>query len=174
MIKNILATILLFVFILSDAIAQDTATKKVEIPKRDAVSLGLGTGLDYGGAIGLKMNFQIIEHFSFFLSAGMWENRISTAGGLKLRLLPKPQATLCPYILGAYGSTEISYIDYFSGTPVFVKGISLGAGFDMFNTPNSIGYLSLGANYALVPKLVYFSIGLNINLAKTNIERYVN
>jgi hypothetical protein len=108
----------------------------------------------------------VAEHMGFFLAVGVWGGRISPSGGLKSRFLTKPQVTLCPYIVGVYGSTEVVSYHYFIGRPLFSKGLSFGGGFDFFNTPNSFGSLTLGATYSLSPGLVYLTVGINANLVK--------
>lgn len=164
--NKIFATLVFCLLVLGTTKAQNPEPKKVVKPKRDAITIGLGTGLDYAGTIGIKLNFQMIEHLGFYLAAARWDGGTTTALGLKLRLLPKPLAILCPYITGTYGSTEVLYIQYYTDDPVYNRGISLGGGFDLFNKPNSAAYLSLGASYALSPQLLYFTAGLNINLIR--------
>ncbi|MCC6185978.1 MAG: hypothetical protein IT256_02380 [Chitinophagaceae bacterium] len=154
--------VLVLCLALSPIYAQPATAPKTRINLgKDVASLSIGTGLDYAGAAGAKLNLQVVPHFSIFLSSGVWASRITTAIGGKLRLLRQPQSMVSPYLMGLYGNTDIAAYEYYTGRAIFEKGVAVGTGIDILNTTNSFGYLSIGANYAPKPSLIYFTFGLS-------------
>lgn len=130
---------------------------------RDVFALGAGTGVDYGG-LGFRMISQPDPNFGIFVGAGLFYGRLAANAGIKLRVLPKPQSSVSPYLMAMYGRNEMER-EVAKG---FRNRFSVGAGVDFFNTPKSFGYITLGANYALLPQVIYITIGLNVIAAKGN------
>lgn len=161
--KKTLYTILAMCTLSVAVQAQDSVHNAAKLGNKDLLAFGLGTGLDYGGGLGLKFAPQLSPNFGFFVAAGLWESRVTANVGIKLRVLAAPQSNFSPYFMAMYGSNEVLSRVYVTK---FGTGLSAGAGIDLLNRPNSFGYISLGANYAFTPKVIYLTIGLNAILVK--------
>jgi len=100
--------------------------------KYDGTSIGIGSGLDFGGiGIGV-LHYGSIKTVGIFGGLGYTPSGIGINAGLKVRLLsPKINPTLNPFLVGMYGYTTAVSVSNDSQYNKMFYGPTLGIGADV-------------------------------------------
>jgi hypothetical protein len=137
--KNIILTIILFVFVGITGYAQDSTVLRTPV---DRISIGLGAGLDYGG-FGYNMLFYPQKNIGLFGGIGYAVAGIGANAGIKLRLIPTKASSECsPFLIGMYGYNAAVYIINASEYNKLYYGYTAGIGIDYCPRPDKRSYWS--------------------------------
>jgi hypothetical protein len=119
--------------------AQQLETKSINY---DAISAGLGLGLDFGGIGG---NFLVYpaKNFGFFAGAGYALAGIGMNGGIKVRQVPdNPEARVSPFLLAMYGYNAAIKVEGATELNKIFYGPTVGLGCDFRGRNQMRGYWS--------------------------------
>jgi hypothetical protein len=108
----------------------------------DKMTIGLGTGLDYGG-LGAGLLFYPVKNVGLFAGAGYAISGLGFNAGAKIRFLSKkPFSKITPYIVGMYGYNAAIYVADAEEYNKLFYGPSFGVGIDYRSRPEKRGYWS--------------------------------
>jgi hypothetical protein len=130
---------------------KEVRPEKQEVPLiRNKFDLGCGTGLDYGGVLGLKLTYAPIKHLGVFGSFGYHHVAVGWQIGVTGYILPKiPQKKVRPYIKLFYGTNRVIQVEGGSDREGNYVGFTTGAGCEMrFGSTKKHG-LDLDLNYMI-------------------------
>jgi hypothetical protein len=113
----------------------------------EGMSVGLGTGLNYG-LIGGNILFYPQKNIGIFMSGGYQLTKLAFDVGIKLRSIGKSNTSILkPTATIMYGANTYIWLRYQSSYNTYFKGITLGLGLDAHFNGNKRGYWSFDVLY---------------------------
>lgn len=126
--------LVILVFLMTNCLAQHKGIRRTSA---DVFSIGLGVGLDHGGA-GVMALYYPTENFGFFAGGGYALAGFACNAGAKLRLTSSEKFQ--PFVLGMYGHNAV--IETTSSEKKLFYGSTVGLGVDI-RFKDSSNYFSL-------------------------------
>jgi hypothetical protein len=135
---------------------------RINLEKRDVLSLGIGLGQDYGG-IGGNLIMYPQQNIGIFTGVGYAIAGTGYNFGVKLRLINE-KSSVAPYLIAMYGYNAALAVLNKSDLNKIFYGPTVGIGLDIGLKPNKAGYWSLGIYYPIRGN----EVDNYINFLKTN------
>lgn len=108
--------------------AQDTGNDTIPLEKK---SLGIGSGLDYGG-LGLNVTIYPQRNIGLFGGIGYTASGLGYNGGMRFRFVPENKVEhFIPFLTLMYGFTNTVVVDKDAALDKIFYCASVGAGFDV-------------------------------------------
>jgi len=167
-IKIVVCTVLFFSFAGNFAFSQSDEQEVVEKQKKaddPKIYFGVGMGLDYGGLIGIKVEYLPIKHLGIFGGVGINLMPMGWNAGLTFKILPDKRVS--PNLMAFYGYNGVVKIINASQYDMTSYGVSFGVNVDV-----KIRRSKLSFGICLPIRSSKFQAHYSELLSNPNIENY--